>query len=284
MILRMMRQTKFLSVLLEYYKLEKDFEGSIELHLVQSKYAEEYLRKKGINSSEIKHLSDYLNQQYIDGYKSVSFENREDIILYNPKKGKESTESIIKAGEDLRFVALENMSNDEVVALMRRAKIYIDFGNHPGKDRMPREAALCGCIVLTGCHGSAKYYEDISIPDAFKLDENEVTGEEVVSVIRDCLENYEDIVRDFEYYRKKTLMEKEEFISDIDEIFFEEDGSKKINYSFFSFEKIYPLLGSLYPMRHFKNVLFPFPLSPETMITPLSGISNFLFSNTVFSS
>lgn len=31
-----------------------------------------------------------------------------------------------------------------MILTMRKAKVYIDFGFHPGKDRIPREAVMCG--------------------------------------------------------------------------------------------------------------------------------------------
>jgi len=33
-------------------------------------------------------------------------------------------------------------------------QVYIDFGHHPGQDRLPREAVQCGCVVITGKRGS----------------------------------------------------------------------------------------------------------------------------------
>ena len=33
-------------------------------------------------------------------------------------------------------------------------QVYIDFGHHPGQDRLPREAVQCGCVVITGTRGS----------------------------------------------------------------------------------------------------------------------------------
>jgi hypothetical protein len=53
---------------------------------------------------------------------------------------------------------------------MLDAKLYIDFGHHPGKDRLPREAAIHGCCVIVARQGSAANDVDVPIPARFKLD------------------------------------------------------------------------------------------------------------------
>ncbi len=204
----------------EINKMHEAFRQTISLHLVQSKYAEEYLLKKGVPTSKIRHLADYINDIYLEPVRKPENE-RADIILYNPRKGKESTDNIIEAGPDLSFKALENMSSEQIRELMLSSKVYIDFGNHPGKDRIPREAAMCGCIVITGRHGSAAYNEDICIPEAYKLDENNVSGAEVADFIRDCVRNYKERIHDFDVYRKVISGEKKEFSEDIRNLFFD---------------------------------------------------------------
>ncbi len=61
------------------------------------------------------------------------------------------------------FVPLENMSKQEVRALMQQSRYYIDFGHHPGKDRLPREAAASGCVVLTLRAGAAQFFDDVPL-------------------------------------------------------------------------------------------------------------------------
>lgn len=59
--------------------------------------------------------------------------------------------------QDLRWVPLIGMTTEEMRSCMSKSKVYIDFGNHPGKDRIPREAAISGCIVITGKRGAAAF-------------------------------------------------------------------------------------------------------------------------------
>lgn len=204
-------------------KEHKRFENAISYHLVQSEYARIYLLNKGTAPNRILHLADYINDTFLDDDTgSDHLENaRENIILYNPKKGEQSTRSIMEAGPELNYTALIDMTTDEIRDLMNRSKVYIDFGNHPGKDRIPREAAMSGLIVITGRHGSADNPIDICIPDRYKLKEEKVSGKEVVDLIKDCLDNYLERIDDFSEYRNLIRGEKAEFIEDIRKIFFD---------------------------------------------------------------
>jgi hypothetical protein len=98
-------------------------------------------------------------------------------VVYNPAKGIHYTNEIIRrAGQTLQIVPIGKglngqvrMTNHEVTNLLRRAKVYIDFGPHPGMDRLPREAALAGCIVITNRDGAAGYDVDVPLPNEFKF-------------------------------------------------------------------------------------------------------------------
>ena len=61
------------------------------------------------------------------------------------------------------------LSPEQVQAMLKKAKVYIDFGGHPGMDRIPREAALAGCIVVTNREGSAAFRQDVPIPSQYKI-------------------------------------------------------------------------------------------------------------------
>ena len=111
------------------------------------------------------------------------------------------------------------MTNEEVLNLLLKSKVYIDFGTHPGKDRIPREAAMCGCCVITGKRGSAKYYEDVPLRDDFKFDDKEENIDKIIDKINLCLENYEEQNKNFDEYRKGIIGEEEKFEEDIKKIF-----------------------------------------------------------------
>lgn len=180
------------------------------LHLYQSEYARMYLEKLGIKN--ILPLSDYINDVYFDKFQKG---NREDYVLYNPKKGSEFTKKLIKAFPNFRWKPIENMTTEQVRELLRHSKIYIDFGNHPGKDRFPREAAVSGCCVITGMRGSAGNSIDICIPASYKFHDNRRSIPLIGAKIEDCINNYELRGSDFNYYRKQIYDEKNRFEQDV---------------------------------------------------------------------
>lgn len=183
------------------------------LHVYQSTYAKHTLLKNNVN--EILPLSDYINSDFLDGLDLNS--PKQDIILYNPAKGLKFTKKIIKLLPTYKFVPLEKLSRSQLSEYLKISKLYIDFGNHPGKDRLPREAVLNNCCVIVGKKGSAKYFEDVAIPNKYKYDEKDL--DLIIKAIEDVILNFDITINDFHFYKKRILLEKIKFYSEIEEIF-----------------------------------------------------------------
>ena len=187
-----------------YLKFPKD-----TIFMSQSWFAYWYLQGKHIESI---YVTDYLNDEYMTADLSKP---RVRQILYNPKKGLEVTKRIMAELPNEKFIPIQNMSVAQVKSLMEESMLYIDFGNHPGKDRIPREAAMCGCCVITNREGSAAYYEDVSIPEPYR---NYVVLSDYVNFfafvadrIRYVLNNYDLCVNDFDVYQENIRREKTQF-------------------------------------------------------------------------
>lgn len=163
------------------------------------------------------YLSEYLHKDYLST--SVNLSEKEDFVAFNPAKGFLFTRKIMKAANDITFVPIKNLTRGEVIQLLKKAKVYIDFGNHPGKDRLPREAAILGCCVITGKRGSAKYFEDVPIPEEYKFEDKEENIPLIVEKIKDCFKDFEIHYKNFENYRNIIKSEKEKFIKDLKSIF-----------------------------------------------------------------
>lgn len=192
----------------------KELKNMKAMHGYQSEYAQNFLQNHGFG--EIVPLKDYINTDHI---KEFSTEGREDIVLYNPKKGMAFTQKLIKLAPETRWVAVQNMTRTELVGLMRKSKLYIDFGYHPGKDRLPRECAMNGCCIITGKRGSARFFEDVAIGDEYKFDERKAPKQAIADQVRKTLKDYNNAIDDFQYYRAAILREKVEFEEQVINLF-----------------------------------------------------------------
>jgi len=205
---------EILKKLVEIYDYKEDKSLRLaDFYLFQSYYAIEHFKE--LNPKY--YLSDYLNKDFLETQTDLT--KKENIVVYNPNKGFAFTKKIIKKAKDVKFIPLINMSRDEVIKTLQKAKVYIDFGNHPGKDRLPREAAILGCCVITGKRGSAAFFENVPIPDEYKFDDKEENIPAIVDKIKDCFKNFEKRYKDFEYYRNIIKNEPNKFLEDLKKIF-----------------------------------------------------------------
>lgn len=185
-------------------------------HLAQSYYAAKFLERNNIKPQL---LGDYLNEAYLR-YTGGMVSEKKDIIAYNPKKGENITRKLRAVNPDLKFIAIKDMSRNQVVELLRTSKLYIDFGHHPGKDRLPREAAMAGCCVITGRRGSAANPYDIPIPENYKLDERSRNFYEVFRMLAlSILKDYDKHYLNFEAYRAQICAEKDLFARQVTYLF-----------------------------------------------------------------
>jgi hypothetical protein len=201
-------------------QVDKDFyelKNKSILHFVQSQYARDFvINDLKLDSKKVYYLSDYLRKEFF-GQRETG--QRKNYCLYNPKKGIENIKKIAYIEPDLGWVPITNMTAQQVVNLMCEAKVYLDFGNHPGKDRIPREAAMCGLCVITNKEGSAAYSEDVSIENQYKFENIDESAEDIVALVQDIYENFEKHSANFLHYRSAIEKEEQEFDQGVIEIF-----------------------------------------------------------------
>jgi hypothetical protein len=190
----------FNRTMLRYSKLRLSTLNPIskcDRHLCQSFYAEDFLRGMGL--SNVTFLGDFTDYKILDA--SYDIEKKRNIVLYSPAKGLNFSRKIINEGQEISFIPLTRLSRHQLTDLLQIAKVYMDFGNHPGRDRIPREAAMYGCCIITSLRGSAKYFEDIPIPSEYKFIDVDENIPLIVRKIGDIFADYELKVRDFDNYR-----------------------------------------------------------------------------------
>ena len=164
-----------------------DNRDDVAEHWGQSEFVRQFLRLNGVK--KIRSVETHMSQTFLSNAASVDFSAKKNLVAFNPRKGYEFTKKLIELAPDIEWRPIENMSPAQVRELLAASKVYIDFGNFPGRERLPREAAVSGCVVIIGRRGAAANSTDFNIPDEFKFDEQ--NPEAVIEKIRDVLKNFE---------------------------------------------------------------------------------------------
>ena len=197
-----------------FTETDKDIE-----HWVQSEYARQFVTLNGVPESKIRMVSDYLNQEFLNRAAQVDLSAKKNIVAYNPKKGFKFTQQLMKLAPDIDWRPIKNMTPAQVQELLAAAKVYIDFGEHPGKDRIPREAAISGCVVITGRRGAADNDVDINIPAEFKFDERTADARNIIDKIREVFDDFDAAYEKQAAYRARILDEKNRFVREVASVF-----------------------------------------------------------------
>lgn len=197
---------------LEYYIPQQD-DGIY--HLYNCEYVRQYLESCHVHPSNTCYLCGPIEQVYYSQNCNVE---KEDIVLYNPKKGLKFTEKIlIKLNElNIPTIPIQKMTASEIKATMDRGKIYIDFGFFPGPERIPREAVISNCLLLTSRTGAAANDIDVPIPNKFKIEAKDENVDIIVEKIQFMLNNYADLLSGFDEYRLKVNLQNELFLKGVD--------------------------------------------------------------------
>lgn len=189
----------------------QEFNNPKITHFYQSFYALNFLEKN--KTYKYLPLFDYIPSKFTD--EEIDFSIKKNIVCYNPIKGIEITNQVKILNPDIEFVPITNMNENQIIDLLKLSKVYIDFGHHPGRDRIPRESASLGNCILTNTKGSAEYYGDIPIDIKYKTSNINDIG----NIIRDCFFNYEKNIKDFLLYRKIIKNQKDQLYNLVNQYF-----------------------------------------------------------------
>jgi hypothetical protein len=193
----------------------------VALHLYQSEYARSFLEAQHLKP--MMRLSDYIAPEFLK--QPTGAVARENIIVYNPAKGRHRTKLVLReianmAGDTVTCSPIVDMSRDELRNLLDRAKVYIDFGEHPGMDRIPREAAARGCCIVSNRRGSAGNAEDVPIPDEYKIEDAKAGfARTAASLVTEICGNFAEHSHRFDAYRRVISHQEAEFRRDALKVF-----------------------------------------------------------------
>ena len=184
-------------------------------HLAQSVYAQQQLSINLKIPSDM--LSDYTTFAAIDRELSAS---SRPVIAFNPAKGGHLAHQVRdQFSGTVEWVSLNSMDRTQLQSALLRTDIYLELGHQPGKDRLPREAAACGAVVLALQRGSGAVPSDVAIPTQHKISDEGDIPKKAVALIRRVLA---DLVAHHALqadYRKKVASERTTFNREVAEVF-----------------------------------------------------------------
>ena len=181
------------------------------VHIAQSEYAKDFLTKLGVK--RIYKCTDTLNEDFYEEYEE---EERSDTVLYNPVKATDFQRRLMAECSDITFKPIQGMTRADVIYALRHAKLYLDFGEFPGRERIPREAGLCGCCLVTSKIGSAAYDGDFAHGYKFESKDGHIWA--IKKTIHDILDYYEEYAEDFARFRKQLYDDRENVPEQVKEI------------------------------------------------------------------
>ena len=182
-------------------------------HLCASYYAYDYVSKKTIKKCEL--CIEPISKIFLENYGS---KDKQDQVIYNPKKCGKFAKKIINSSKNIKFIPLIGMTQEELINMYKKSKLYIDFGPFPGAERMPKEAVINDCLILTGKNGASAFYEDVMIPNQYKIESKKRNICLINEKIHMMLKEYDFIIHDFSKYKEKVINLEKNFIEAIKEI------------------------------------------------------------------
>ncbi|CAG7599454.1 hypothetical protein [Rhodococcus opacus] len=187
------------------------------VHLAQSQYAHGFLHANCRIVASC--LSDFTpDVEEIQKHRHPE-DRRSNTVVYNPMKGGLLASKVASRLPEVDFLPASNMLPHEVYRLFGRSAVYLDLGPHPGKDRMPREAATAGAIVVAAARGSAANGVDVPIPTEHKIVPSPQLVDDTVERLREVLGAQAKHSARQDEYRDMISRERDRFSREVAAIF-----------------------------------------------------------------
>lgn len=201
--------------LYQYFKESKYIIQCNDYNLCGSKYAYDWVNRRYKN---VKLFVEPISVEFLKKglATNLNSQSRKDTVLYNPSKYS-SVQATLISRSKFEYIPIKNLNISEMIELFREAKLYVDFGEFGGPERLPKETVYNGTLLLVANHNAAKNDFDIAIPHQYKIDTSNVVDVEIK--IKEMLDNYNKIIEDFGFFRDKINSLEINFVNTIKVIF-----------------------------------------------------------------
>jgi len=138
------------------------FHSSSVMHLTQSYYAKNFVEKTF--NVQCRMLTDYINKDDLRHNSALS----KDLVSFS-LKGSDYFDFYREMLNEYNCVQIRDMTKEKSMEVLANSRLYIDLGGQPGRDRLPREAALLEAHVMLNNAGAASFYWDAPLSASFKF-------------------------------------------------------------------------------------------------------------------
>jgi hypothetical protein len=183
--------------------------GSVK-HFAQSFHAKNFLKQNF--HLESKMLTDYISMDFV---KKSGRTVKESVTC--SFKGENFYREIQLQLPSVEIERIAGLNRREVLEKLNRSRLFIDFGNQPGRDRMPREAALAGSYVILNKRGAAANLNDAPLPKSAKISDSDLDYS--VSIIRKWLNRSPYPSPSQIFYRKWVEGQEKKFNQEVKKLF-----------------------------------------------------------------
>lgn len=204
--------------LLQYFIFNGKLRDVQCIHFSQSPWIQKKLQSWGVESFL---LGDYINKAYLSESAAEKINNS---VAFFPRKAKRLGEAFVAQYNNFNYIRLQNLDKSGMIKALDSAKIYIDFGDFPGRDRVPREALLRNCVIFIRNVACATDFDSFPIDDYFRFSDKDVVDGTLYKKVCETLANYENMKKMQDFMRQQVLEEPALFEKNVKDFFGEPLG------------------------------------------------------------
>lgn len=191
------------------------------VHLAQSVYAHDFVARE--LATPVALLSDYVTSPVTSPPRprpEVSRGASTPVVAFNPAKGGEVVARVASAvTTPVEWLPIVAMTPAEVADALARSDVYLELGHLPGKDRIPREAAVHGAVVLLAARGAGANPHDFPLPEEHRIPLGDDLAGSTARVLTDVLADLPEHRRRQAAFRARLADERRVFLAEVQESF-----------------------------------------------------------------
>jgi len=182
-------------------------------HAAQSEFALRFVRALGVSGSM---LSDYSVVELPPDLPALGDRPKTVAICAGHKISVNLDplcQQIAERCPEANVVRIANMSKADVCAVLAQARVFVDLGKFPGKDRMVREALLLGANPIIANCGAGAISQDFPVPPMYRVDP--LASANIAALCGHMLEYPEAHAPHFAAFRNDVAAEKSRFAAEV---------------------------------------------------------------------